>query len=160
MSRNLPFIQQVFGGPDEGPTSPRMTEKGLVFVATPFTGVNMLAVSEVYAVIRDECASLGLQTKRVFHSDDTIFVLREITNLIESAEFIILDLTHQRPNLYYELGYAHGTCPDTTKILLIAKEGFQSEFDLSALCIHIYKSTDHLRSIVATEMIRFIQERR
>lgn len=160
MSRNLPFFQQVFGGPDKGPTSPRTTEKGLVFVATPFTGANMSVISEVYSVIRDECASLGLHTKKVFHSDDTIFVVREITNLIECAEFLIFDLTFERPNLYYELGYAHGVSPESAKVLLIAMDGFETNFDISTLCVHIYKSKEHLRTIIATEMKRFIEELR
>jgi hypothetical protein len=48
------------------------------------------------------------------------FVLREITDLIERAELIICDLTRERPNVYYELGYAHGVGNEAMDILLVA----------------------------------------
>jgi hypothetical protein len=50
-------------------------------------------------------------------------VIREITDLIERCEFIICDLTNERLNVYYELGYAHGVGNEAREILLIAKEG-------------------------------------
>ena len=34
--------------------------------------------------------------------------LDDISELILKAEFIVCDLTLERPNVYYELGYAHG----------------------------------------------------
>ena len=56
-------------------------------------------------------------------------VVGEITKLIEDAEFIICDLSLERPNVYYELGYAHGVGNEANDILLIAKEGTNLHFD-------------------------------
>ena len=49
-------------------------------------------------------------------------VIREITDHIERSEFIVCDLTNERPNVYYELGYAHGVGNEAMDILLIARE--------------------------------------
>jgi len=69
-------------------------------------------------------------------------------DLIEKAEFIIFDLTFERPNVYYELGYAHGVGNAPSNILLLAKEGTQLHFDIAQLRVRFYKSTENLRQIV------------
>jgi hypothetical protein len=51
---------------------------------------------------------VGLHASRVDENVGSGIVIREISELIERAEFIICDLTLERPNVYYELGDAHG----------------------------------------------------
>lgn len=88
------------------------------------------------------------------------FIIREITDLIGRAEFIIFNLTYERPNVYYELGYAHGVRSGPLDILLIAKEGTTIHFDIAPLRIQFYKTTEHLRSIVASSFKEMIRETR
>jgi hypothetical protein len=57
------------------------------------------------------------------------FIIREITESIERAEFLVFDLSYERPNVYYELGYAHGVGNEAPEILLIAREGTSVHFD-------------------------------
>lgn len=46
---------------------------------------------------------------------------------IQKAEYVIVDLTESRPNVFYEAGYAQGI----GKIpIYIAKKGTELEFDL------------------------------
>ena len=67
--------------------------RDLVFVGMPFKK----EMDEVYATIRDVCALLSLRASRV---DDSFagsgFIIREITDLIEQAEFLVFDLTFER----------------------------------------------------------------
>jgi hypothetical protein len=107
--------------------------------------------------MRDECSKLGLKAIRVDENVGSGFVIREITELIEDSEFIICDLTNERPNMYYELGYAHGVGNESSDILLVAKEGTNLHFDIAPLRVRYYRSTEHLRSVIASnlkEMIR------
>ena len=67
------------------------------------------------------------------------------------------DLTGERPNVYYELGYAHGVGNEGQDILLIAKKGSDIHFDIAPLRVPYYRSTEHLRKILREslpEMIR------
>lgn len=126
----------------------------LVFVIMSLRGEE---VQEVYASIKDECSKIALNAIRVDENIGSGFIIKEIITLIEKAEFIICDLTHERPNVYYELGYAHGVGNQPLNILLIAKEGTILHFDIAPLRVQYYRSTEHLRSIVANnlkEMVR------
>ena len=77
---------------------------------------------------------------------------------IERAEFIICDLTNERPNVYYELGYAHGVGNEGADILLIAKEGTTLHFDIGPLRVQYYSSTEHLRTIISANLKQMIRQ--
>jgi len=147
-------MDREFRGRDYDPDDEGEFTQNLVFVVMPFTGQDM---TDIYATIRDECSRLGLLAKRADESVGSGIVIREITELIEQAEFIICDLTYERPNVYYELGYAHGVGNEARDILLIAKEGTSLHFDIAPLRVNYYRSNDHLCSILSAnlkEMIR------
>lgn len=59
---------------------------------------------------------------------------------IEEAEFLVFDLTVERPNVYYELGYAHGVGNRSVEIALIAKAGTKFHFDIAHLGVLFYES--------------------
>jgi len=154
MSRRHTFMDEEFGRPDFDPYDEGTFEPGLVFVAMSFQGEEM---DDVFAAIKDECSRLGLHAVRVDQNVGSAFIIREITELIERAEFIIFDLSRERPNVYYELGYAHGVGNEPLDILLIAKEGTTIHFDIAPLRVQFYHNTEHLRGILRTslkEMVR------
>jgi len=138
-----PFMQRAFG------RSKPAVQANLVFVIMSFRGDGM---DEVLAAIREESSALGLQAKRVDESVGSDFIIKEISELIEQAEFIVCDLSHERPNVYYELGYAHGVGNQASNILLIAREGTTLHFDIGPLRVHTYDSTDKLRRVLAANL--------
>jgi len=156
MGRKHTFMDREFGRPDFDPYDQGTFEKDLVFVAMSF----YQDMQEVYSTIKDECSKLGLRATRVDENVGSGFIIREITNLIERAEFIVFDLTHERPNVYYELGYAHGVGNEPLDILLVAKEGTNIHFDIAPLRVQFYMTTAHLRSIVASSLKEMIQRTR
>jgi|SRR5271165_3342858 len=93
---------------------------------------------------------LRLRSRRVDEQPGSGLVIREIAELIERAEFIICDLADEKPNVYYELGYAHGVGNQDTDILLIAKEETILHFDVAPLRVQFYSSTENLRTIVSS----------
>jgi hypothetical protein len=63
--------------------------------------------------------------------DETVFagsIVDRITDGIKGADFIIADLTLERPNVYLEVGYAWGL---NRPVILVAREGQRLHFDLS-----------------------------
>lgn len=132
----------------------REFEEGLVFVGLSFEGAGM---AEVYSAIQDECAKLDLTATRVDENVGSGLVIKDIASLIEDAEFVVFDLTYERPNVYYELGYAHGVGNEPLDILLVAKKGTRIHFDIAPYRIQFYESTEHLRRLVARNLAGMIE---
>jgi hypothetical protein len=153
MTRKSTFMDREFGRRDYDPDDQGDFEPNLVFVIMSFKE----DMDDTYSAIEAECSKLGLRAARVDENVGSGIIIREITDLIERAEFLICDLTYERPNVYYELGYAHGVGNEALDILLIAAEGTNLHFDIASQRVRFYKSTEHLRSIVFSslkEMIR------
>jgi hypothetical protein len=132
--------------------------KGLVFVAMSFQGEGG---DETFKAIKDACRIIKLNARRVDENTTSGFIILEIIDLIEKAEFIVFDLTRERPNVYYELGYAHGVGNSPSNILLLAKQGTKLHFDIAALRVRFYKSTEELRDIIKrnlTEMMKMSRQ--
>jgi hypothetical protein len=127
--------------------------KNLVFVIMPFSN----DMNEVYSIIKDECQKLKLNATRIDENAGSGLINQEIIKFIEDAEFIICDLTYERPNVYYELGYAHGVGNEPLDILLIAKDGTQIHFDIAPMRVQYYKSLEHLRTILATQLQNMVR---
>jgi hypothetical protein len=97
MGRNHTFMDREFDGADYDPDDQGTFERDLVFVIMPFKGQEM---TDAYSAIKEGCAELGLHARRVDENVGSGFVMREISELIERAEFLICDLTLERPNVY------------------------------------------------------------
>jgi hypothetical protein len=152
--RRASFADIIFK-PSDVSHEEREFEPNLVFIIMAFK-----RMQKVYSVIKDECSKLGLTAKRVDENVGSDFIIREIYDLIQSAEFIICDLTYERPNIYYELGYAHGVGNLPIDILLVAKEGTNLHFDIAPLRVQYYGSAEHLRSIVKSNLEAMIKKTR
>ena len=54
----------------------------------------------------------------------------KIHTAIEGAVFVMTDISHMRPNIYYELGYAIGR---SKPVMILAREGVEVPIDLSGV---------------------------
>lgn len=149
MSRESSFGDQQF----YGMTSDASFEHGLVFVIMSFDEKN----NDTYSAIKDECRKIRLKAVRVDEVTGSGLILRKITSYIENTEFLIVDLTDEKPNVYYELGYAHGVGNEDYDILLVAKEGTKLHFDIAPLAVYFYSSTEHLRRIINEQLKKMIK---
>ena len=58
-------------------------------------------------------------------------------------------LTHERPNVYYEVGYAHGM---QKEVVLTAYEGTNVHFDIASHNVIFYASATELEQRVAKRL--------
>jgi hypothetical protein len=148
------FMDREFGRQKGGEDGRENFEPNLVFVIMSFGGQSM---DESYSAIKDECAKLGLKAARADENTGSGFIIKEIVDYIERAEFIVCDLTDERPNVYYELGYAHGVGNQPLNMLLVARVGTALHFDIMPLRVRFYDSTEHLRTIISSNLQQMME---
>lgn len=69
-----------------------------------------------------------------------------ITDAIRSSDFLVVDITRQNPNVFYELGFAHALRKPTI-LLMSSKADSQIPSDLAEFQYIVY-DPDNLRSLV------------
>lgn len=111
---------------------------------------------DVHIGLKRVCKKLSIIAERV---DDIELVGRitdKILDCIDRADIIIADLTHERPNVYYELGYCHGM---GKRVVLIAHEGTSLHFDIKDFRVLFYKNVTELENKLEPTL-RTIMDRR
>jgi len=110
-----------------------------IFVIMPFSP----ELDDVYHLgIRDVAESLNCSCKRVDEMEFTGDILDEIYNSISNSKIIIAEVSNQNPNVYYELGFAHGL---KKPVILITKDLSSTPFDLKMYNHIVYKNIVDLR---------------
>lgn len=102
-------------------------------------------LEDVYQTIRQVCASFGLNAYRANEIEHQDRITDLILSEIKLCEFLIADLTHERPNVYYEIGYAHAL---GKRPILYRKTGTRLHFDLSVHNVPGYKNMTELKSLL------------
>lgn len=76
-------------------------------------------------------------------------ISNQILKRIDQAEVIVCDLTEEKPNVYYELGYATA---NNKFIILTAKEGTKLHFDIAGYRVVFYKTMWDLKQKLKDEL--------
>jgi hypothetical protein len=95
----------------------------LVFVICPFSP----DMDPIFEGIREAAKAVSLEAKRVKDVVGDYQITTQLMNMIAQARLIVADLSHERPNVYFELGYARGL---GKTVVTCAKEGTTIHFDV------------------------------
>jgi len=91
----------------------------------------------------------GYTIRRVDEISSTREITKEILDAIEKSTFIIADLTDEKPNCYYEVGYAHSL---GKPVIIIAKKDVQRHFDISGYKWNYWENYEDLKPTLEKEV--------
>ena len=128
---------------------------GYAFVAMPIDPDDP-ALEYVLASIKEVCSCNGVNAERVDESPSSERITDRILESIRRAEFVIVDLTSSKPNVYYEAGYAQGQGKTP---IYVAKNGTNLEFDLKDYPVIFFKNMRQLKEELEKRLRHRLQKR-
>ena len=103
---------------------------------------NRPELDDVVDTVRKVFGEFGVNAVRADEIEHEGQITTRILSEIETSEFLFADLTDQRPNVYYEVGYAHAM---KRRVILFRKAGTGLHFDLAGYNCPGYENLRDLR---------------
>jgi hypothetical protein len=129
----------------------KLAEANAAFIIMAFSEQSRtgLPLPDIHASIKRGCDSVSIRAHRADEVEHSGSITDLILKQIRSHRFLISDLTHERPNVYYEIGYAHGM---QKEVVLTAFSGTTLHFDIAAQNVIFYSSGTELEDRIARRL--------
>lgn len=115
---------------------------------------NDIAENEkIKEAIKEVCERFGLNAKRADEIEHQDKITDVVLEYIRRSEYLIADLTNGRPNVYYEVGYAHAF---NKKPILFRKKGTKIHFDLLVHNVPDYKDIDDFKKKLTNRIMAIL----
>lgn len=146
-------VEGVLGRTSDSPVSTRASQATVhtsfppveVERDTAFVLMNMdpadPALIDVLSTIKRVCAAFGVKAFRIDDVEHQERITDRVLEMIRAAELLIADLSGERPNVYYEIGFAHAI---GKRPILYRKAGTRLHFDLSVHNVPEYANVTDL----------------
>jgi len=138
--------------PKSGPRVEIEVQSGYAFVVMPMDK-NDHQLIDVLEAIKTGAKECSITAERIDDDERNERVTDRILEAIRKAQFVIVDLTKERPNVFFEAGYAHGL----DKIpIYVAREGTPLHFDIQDYPVIIFRNMKELREGIAKRLMALI----
>lgn len=116
-------------------------QPGYVFIAMPIDP-NDPQLEDVLDAVKEACNRCGLQAERVDEPHSNERITDRILESIIRAEYVVVDLTSSKPNVFYEAGFAQGRGKTP---IYVARSGTALEFDLKDYPVIFFQNMKELK---------------
>lgn len=132
-----------------------------LFLSMPFGGNRGTFLRKEYdkraQAIALECKQKKVKCVRVDNYRSAVPIMKRVYRKIWNCDIYLVDLSGERPNVYYELGVMDGYgCWDET-ILLVAKKGTNIHFNVQHRPVFQFSSNTELRAIIRGALPKMIK---
>jgi len=110
-------------------------------------------LEDVYSAIKDTCKEFEIAAYRADEIQHQDRITDRILQEIATCEYLIADLSYERPNVYYEIGYAHAL---NKKPILYRRKDTRLHFDLSVHNVPEYKNVTELRDLLRKRFLAIL----
>ena len=132
------------GLPEKNPNLSQSYRPNTAFIMMPIDNSNP-ENEDVYGAYKECFSRFGVKAVRADGIEHEDVITKRIIEEIKTSEFLVGDLTNERPSVYYEIGYAHSL---GRRVMLYRKAGTSIHFDLAAYNCPEYKNITELKSIL------------
>lgn len=127
------------------PTDAKPIDSHLVFVIMSYQE----DMEAVFKRVEKAANKNGLVAKRVKDVIGDYRITNQIIDMIERAKIVVADLTHERPNAYFELGYARAL---GKKVITTVKQGVEVHFDVKDWTYVSYEDASALETELSARL--------
>jgi nucleoside 2-deoxyribosyltransferase len=131
------------------------TQAGYAFVAMAIDK-NDHQLVDVLEAIKEVSKDFGIEAERIDEAESNERITTRILSSIRRAEYVIVDLTNEKPNVFYEAGYAEGKGKTP---IYIARDGTKLHFDVKNYPIINFRNMKELKDGLRRRMTALIKDK-
>jgi len=109
---------------------------------------------DISASYKEVCHEFGFMAERIDESASLERILPRIENGIRQCAFVIADVTEWSPNVFYELGFAHGMGKD---VIVTARKGTKLPFDVGDVPVVFWEIQEDLKIELRKRLARKVK---
>lgn len=132
------------GLPSKNPNLSQSYRPNTAFIMMPIN-TSEPENEDIYAAYKECFKKFGVNAVRADEIEHEDVITKRIIEEIKTSEFLVGDLSNERPSVYYEIGYAHSL---GRRVILYRKSGTSIHFDLAAYNCPEYKNITELKAIL------------
>lgn len=132
------------GLPTKNPNLSQSYRPNTAFIMMPIDNKNP-ENEDVYGTYKECFSKFDVKAVRADEIEHEDIITKRIIEEIKTSEFLVGDLTNERPSVYYEIGYAHSL---GRRVILYRKAGTSIHFDLAAYNCPEYRNITELKTIL------------
>lgn len=143
-------VTSLFHNPDDNIQNNAVQKKSsqlipnTAFIIMPIDSSNP-ELEDIHNTIKDVCKNFGIKAQRADEIEHSDKITDLILQKIKESEFLIADISLERPNVYYEIGYAHAL---EKRPIFIQKLGTKTHFDIANYNVRDFSNISQLKDIL------------